>query len=118
MRTIFDKLDNVYAKYYKPTKHLAVSEAICVLTKVGSSLNSVYQRNTKPKSCVDQRDTRTKTRNIQLPVSTTHATMMRFTTRTEGLVHKLHFSILLAKMIIYIRRPLIAAVLPDQIKRE
>jgi hypothetical protein len=26
MRNIFDKLNNVYAKYYSPTEHLAIDE--------------------------------------------------------------------------------------------
>jgi hypothetical protein len=33
MRTIFEKLNDAYAKYYSPTEHLAIDEVI-VLFKV------------------------------------------------------------------------------------
>jgi hypothetical protein len=45
MRSIFDKLNNSYAKYYSPTKHFAVNETICP-SKVQSSSNSIHRRNT------------------------------------------------------------------------
>jgi len=46
MRAIFDKLNDSYAKNYTLTKHLAADEILCS-SKVESSSNSTYQRNTK-----------------------------------------------------------------------
>jgi hypothetical protein len=45
MRIIFDKLNNSYAKYYSPTKHLAVDDII-VLFK-DSHLQTVYTKETQ-----------------------------------------------------------------------
>jgi hypothetical protein len=43
IRTIFDMLSNVYAKYYGPTEHSAVDE-ITVLFK--GRVDSIFPRNT------------------------------------------------------------------------
>jgi hypothetical protein len=44
MRTIFDKLSDVYAKCYSVTEHVAVYKAI-VLFRVESFSNNIFQRN-------------------------------------------------------------------------
>jgi hypothetical protein len=41
MRGIFDELNDVYAKYYSSSEHLAVDKVV-VLSKVGLFSNSMY----------------------------------------------------------------------------
>jgi hypothetical protein len=57
MRNIFHKLNDVYAKYYSPTEHLAVDEINML-----PFLKNIYQKNTnglgyKSTSCVIHTDT-------------------------------------------------------------
>ena len=44
LRTVFDKLNMAYAKFYNPSEHLAVDEVIVKL-KAGLSSGSIFQRN-------------------------------------------------------------------------
>jgi hypothetical protein len=46
MRTIFEKLNDAYAKYYSPTEHLEMDEVI-VFSRLESFSNNIFQRNIK-----------------------------------------------------------------------
>jgi hypothetical protein len=46
MRTIFEKLNDAYAKYYSPTEHLAIDEVI-LLFKVGVTFKQYIPKKHK-----------------------------------------------------------------------
>ena len=104
MRAISDKLNNSYAKYYSPTKHLAVDEII-VLFKgsvifkqyipkkhkwFGIELYKLcdskgYNYNMTVHLCKDRKC-------VTHSLTTTHANVMGLVARTEHLGHKLYMN--------------------------
>jgi hypothetical protein len=102
MRALFDKLSDLYAKYYSPTDHLAV-DAVIFLFKDRVIFKQVIPKKHKQsgtklyKSC----DSRVYTYNmtvcagkdrkrVTLFMTATHATVTEHTARTENVGYKVY----------------------------
>jgi hypothetical protein len=119
IRTIFDKLNDAYAKYYSPTKHLATDE-ITVLFKGRVVFKQYIPKKHKRfgikiyKLCDSKGYTynmsvylRRDRKHATASMTATHATVTGLTTRIENFGHKIYMDDFFSSpdLTIYIQRP-------------